>query len=109
MKRTTKIALRIFFLAYPIVTNVAFEAFSCFEFEGASSWLVADVSIQCGSDEHMQVKSLARVAIAIYPVGLILGNAVMLLLARSAIQVGPSTELSKALAFLHSEYKPHLL
>ena len=30
IQRVTPMVLRIFFLAFPIVTNVAFEAFSCF-------------------------------------------------------------------------------
>ena len=81
--------LRIFFLAYPIVTNVAFEAFSCFEFEGDSSWLIADVSIECGTDEHLQAKSLAWVAIALYPIGLILLSAMLLLRERHAIELAP--------------------
>ena len=105
----TPMILRIFFLAYPIVTNVAFEAFSCFEFEGASSWLIADVSIECGTDEHAQTQALAWIAIIIYPVGLILLNALLLVRARRAIEFGPQTELSMALNFLHSEYKPQLL
>ena len=109
IRSATPMVLRIFFLAYPIVTNVAFEAFSCFEFEGDSSWLIADVSIECGTDEHLQAKSLAWVAIALYPIGLIFMSAMLLLRERHAIEFGPRTELSKALAFLHSEYKPHFL
>ena len=109
IQRVTPMVLRIFFLAYPIVTNVAFEAFSCFEFEGDSSWLIADVSIQCGTAEHVQAQSLAWVAIALYPIGLLLLNTTLLRHARRAIEFGPRTELSKALAFLHSEYKPQFL
>ena len=75
----------------------------------ASSWLIADVSIECGTAEHVQAQSLAWVAIALYPIGLLLLNATLLRRARRAIEFGPRTELSKALAFLHSEYKPHLL
>ena len=67
------------------------------------------MSIECGTDEHLQAQGLAWVAIALYPIGLILLNAMLLLRARDAIEFGPRTELSKALAFLHSEYKPHLL
>ena len=107
--RATPTVLRILFLAYPIVTNVAFEAFSCYEFESAGSWLIADTSIECGTDEHSQARGLAWVAIIFYPIGLLLLNAALLYLAREAIEVGPRTELSRALAFLHSEYKPHLL
>ncbi len=89
IQRVTPMVLRIFFLAYPIVTNVAFEAFSCFEFEGASSWLIADVSIECGTDEHFQAQGLAWVAIALYPIGLLLLNATLLRHARRAIEFGP--------------------
>ena len=32
------------FLAYPIVTNVAFAAFSCFKFKGGAGYLKADVT-----------------------------------------------------------------
>ena len=53
--------------------------------------------------------ALAWLAIAIYPVGLLVLNAALLRHARGAIEVGPPTKLSKALAFLYSEYKPHLL
>ena len=38
-------ALRVLFLAYPTVTNVAFDAFSCFEFSDGRGWLVTDVCI----------------------------------------------------------------
>ena len=41
------------FLLYPIVTNIAFEAFSCYEFdEGTRAFLIADVSIACGGEAH---------------------------------------------------------
>lgn len=43
LKSIVPVVLRIFFLSYPIVTNVAFEAFSCFEFEdGNKSFLIAE-------------------------------------------------------------------
>ena len=44
------IALRVLFLAYPIVTNVAFDGFSCLALDdgdGTSRWLAADLSIRC--------------------------------------------------------------
>ena len=79
--------LRILFIFYPIVTNVAFEAFSCFEFdEGAQRFLATDESITCNtpapfgdfggtrSQEHDQVMLVAAVAVAIYPIGLIVLN-----------------------------------
>ena len=62
LKYAAPSVLRVAFLLYPIVTNIAFEAFSCFEFEDGRSWLVADVSIECGTDAHAQVTSLAGIA-----------------------------------------------
>ena len=103
---TMPIMLRIAFLAFPIVTNVAFEAFSCYEFENTKSFLVTDVSIVCGSDEHARAKMLASIAIALYPIGLFALNGALLLTSRNAIVSGVPTTLSRATAFLHREYKP---
>ena len=106
IKQVTPIALRISFLAYPIVTNIAFEAFSCYEFEGGRSWLIADVAIECGTAEHVAARALAWTAVMLYPIGLILLNAGMLYSARHAIRSGRPTSLSKSLAWLHGDLKP---
>ena len=45
LENVLPIVLRIAFLIYPIVTNVAFEAFSCFEFEDGRGWLITDVCL----------------------------------------------------------------
>ena len=37
--------LRFLFLVYPLVTNVAFDAFPCYEFADGSRWLKSDVSV----------------------------------------------------------------
>ena len=60
--------LQVAFIAYPLVTTKAFEAFSCYDFTG-SSWLKADVAIQCHTEEHDRIQTLAWLAIGIYPVG----------------------------------------
>ena len=52
------------------MTNIAFDAFSCYVFE-QSQWLKADVAIQCGSPDHDRAVSLAWVAIILYPCGLL--------------------------------------
>ena len=79
--------LQLAFLAYPLVTNVAFEAFSCYPFEDAQ-FLKADVAIVCGTTRHEDAKALAWVAIAIYPFGLLAANAALLFAARKAITTG---------------------
>lgn len=91
--------------SYPIVTNVAFEVFSCFEFANGRAWLVADVAIECYTAEHRRAKALAYSAICFYPVGLWLLNAFLLHRARSAIRSRRRTRLSKAISFLHREYQ----
>ena len=97
--------LRIAFILYPIVTNVAFEAFSCFGFEDGRSWLIADVNIECDTDAYAQVTMMAGIAIVIYPVGLLVLNACILYWARDAIRTNQPTTLSTAAHFLYAEYK----
>ena len=97
--------LKLAFLAYPIVTNVAFDAFSCWTFAD-SEWLKADVSIQCGTAEHDGVKALAWVAICVYPIGLLLLNGALLFSCRRPIQTARHTALCRATAFLWIEYEP---
>jgi len=98
--------LRIFFLSYPIVTNVAFEAFSCFQFEDGAGYLMADVSIECYTSEHRAAQAIACVAILLYPVGLFLLNGALLFRVRKAVLAGKPTPLSRSVAFLHREYQP---
>ena len=98
--------LQLAFLAYPLVTNVAFDAFSCYKFK-ESQWLKADVAIQCNSPEHEEAQAYAWVAILLYPVGLLLTFATLLYAARHAILSEEHTPLSRAIAFLYREYKPH--
>lgn len=98
--------LRIFFLSYPVLTNVGFEAFSCFEFEDGSRFLISDVTIVCGTGEHAVVQRLAWIAIALYPIGIFILNAVLLATTHKAIIGSRASPLAKAIAFLHRDYKP---
>ena len=106
LQSTAPAMLRICFLAYPIVTNVACEAFACYTFEHVGSYLIADVSIVCGSPEHATAQDLAWFAIFLYPVGLLVLNGGLLTLAREAILSEKPSLLSRAIGFLHSEYLP---
>jgi len=99
--------LWLLFFAYPLVTNVAFAAFPCYELD-SGSWLRADVAIECGSAAHAEAKLLALVAIILYPIGLPLISFILLLQAREAIHGKEATPLSKAIAFLWREFKPEL-
>jgi hypothetical protein len=100
---------------YPFVTNTAFEAFSCHEFHhDRFSVLIADVSITCTTNgvssdgamtsEWLHVRTLATLAICIYPVGLLLFTASLLYVERHAIRIRRTTPLSGAIVFLYMEY-----
>jgi len=97
--------LKVFFLAYPLVTNVAFEAFACHKFT-ESEWLKADVSIQCGTPAHHTAIARAWVAIVLYPIGLLALNGGLLYAARKAILKTRPTGLSRAIGFLYREFEP---
>ena len=97
-------ALQLLFLVYPIVTREAFRAFPCHEFVDGSSFLIADVNIACPSPEHDSAKSIAILAILLYPVGTLVFFAALLFAARPDKK--PNSDLSDAIAFLHREYKP---
>jgi len=99
--------MQLFFFVYPIVTRLAFGAFSCYEFE-EGQWLKEDVSIRCFSDRHRSAQLLASLAIVIYPIGLLLLNSSLLFFARHAILHGHHTPLSRAIAFLYRDYEVHM-
>jgi hypothetical protein len=99
--------LQLLFVAYPLVTKVAFDAFSCHRFS-ESEWLKADLSIRCGTAEHVKAQAVAWVAIGLYPIGLLLLNGALLFSARRAILTAKHTPLSRAIVFLYREFKPHI-
>ena len=92
---------------YPLVTNLAFDAFSCYQFED-TQWLKADVSIQCHTAKHDEAIALAVITIIVYPVGLLVLFAGLLFCARRAITSNRPTPLSKATSFLHREYETNI-
>ena len=100
------LALRIMFIAYPIVTTIAFEAFPCHELDGGIGWLIADVAIDCDGDEHAAVQLVAWITIAVYPIGMWVLAAALLFKIRGVMAEGRESELRTAVAFLHKEYVP---
>jgi hypothetical protein len=107
VRRCLPHVLSIVFLAYPVVTHVAYEAFSCFDFEDGTRVLVADVSMTCEGEEHERAKAVAWIAVLIYPVGLLAFNASLLLVSRRDILAGHSSTLAEATTFLHGDYVRH--
>ena len=100
----TPLALRLLFLIYPIVSRISFQAFSFHTFSGDASYLRADVRIQKGSIAHTNATNAALVGIFLYPVGVLGLFGTLLLRARKDIIAQQQTNLSTAVAFLHSEY-----
>lgn len=98
---------RLMFLLYPIVTTRAFEAFPCHDFGAEGRWLMADVSVQCGTHPHTHIRVCAWLAIGLYPIGWTITTALLLFTARESIQ-GRSkpTVLSRTLRFVYGEYRP---
>ena len=96
-------------LAYFSVHSLCQIVGACLtRFAGSLGWLITDVSIQCGSEEHTTVKQLAWSAVFMYPVGLLILNAALLLKARRTIVSGRTTPLSHALKFLYKEFEPQV-
>ena len=104
------VLIRFQWLIYPIITNVAFSAYSCDEFQTDNiSVLISDVSVYCQVDgettpEYQPVRNLAHVAVALYSAGLFVLNAVLLLVARRSILSGHETPLTRAIRFIYKEF-----
>ena len=95
--------LLVLFVAYPVVCNMAFQAWACHTFENGESWLIADVSIVCND---ATVRLRATVAVVLYPVGLMAFTAALLYRGRVAIQTNRPSSFSLAIAFLYRDYTP---
>ena len=100
--------LGLSFLTFPMVSSLAFQAFSCESFDGNYSFLRADYSLNCDADEYGAVINLAWAAIVLYPLAIPLVCLVLLLSTRKAILNEQPTPLSRALAFLHQDYEPSM-
>ena len=100
--------LGLSFLAFPMVSSLAFQAFSCESFDDDAGFLRADYSLNCDTDEHDAVMNLAWAAIVLYPLAIPLVCLVLLLSTRKAILTEQPTPLSGALAFLHQDYEPSM-
>ena len=71
------------------------------------SWLIADVSIECGTDEHCKLRALRWPSHSIR-LAFFFSTRRCYGMHATRLNLVPN-ELSRAPAFLHSEYKPHLL
>ena len=105
--RALPFILGLSFLTFPMVSSLAFQAFDCEDFDDGSSFLRADYSVACNdADEYGRVRTLAWIAIALYPLAIPIGCQALLLSTRKAILSENPTPLSSSLAFLHEDYEP---
>lgn len=118
--------LRGSFLVYPLMANVAFSAFSCYDFrppyaertraetDDGFTALIADVRVNCTmggevTSEWGTLRDVAWATVLLHPFGpmvLILINSAFLLKSRHAILSGVHTPLTRAIEFLYKEYEP---
>ena len=104
--RSLPLCLQLLFLAYPTVSTVAFRAFDCEDFGEGGKWMRADYSIDCDGAAYRRIAAVATIAICLFPVGVPVCYAVLLVRARHAIRLERPTPLSSALDFLHGYYVP---
>ena len=98
--------LLLTFIVSPMVSSSAFRAFSCEDFDNGRSFLRADYAIECYTETYTRVELLAWLGILLYPVGVSVLYAVLILASRRAIMDDKPTSLSKALSFLVRDYEP---
>ena len=87
----------------------------CYDFElddnTAVSYLIADVSVECDTDEHQLILIIATIGIFAYPIGIMVFNAYSLYQSASTIKVSirghatPNTLRARAIRFLYQDYK----
>ena len=101
--------LLLLFLVSPLVSSAAFRAFACEEFDSGQSYLRADYAVECSSTAYARVELLAWLGILLFPVGVSMLYAMLILLSRRDILDGKHTSLSRALGFLVRGYRPEFM
>jgi hypothetical protein len=103
----------VILISFCLVQSVSagvFSAWDCAEFVLDSAtgetkaFLREDLSVECGTEQHGQIQSVAYIFFAIWPVGQPLLYLLMLLRCRDALITKRSTPLTHATLFLHQEY-----
>jgi hypothetical protein len=96
------------FCLFQVVSSLTLSAWDCAEFmldsTTAKAFLRNDLSVECGTDRHVQIQNIAYIFFAIWPVGMPLLYLVMLLLCREPLVQKRRTPLTCATSFLHQEY-----
>ena len=59
----------ILFLIYPSTSAAIFATFQCEKLSDSTSWLRADLSIDCDSPTHLAYRWFAGFMVLLYPIG----------------------------------------
>ena len=110
--RGAPLSLMVIYLVTPTVSFEIFSAFNCrpYGYNDTSGeeihFMLNDPSIRCwGSDQHNDILAIAIGMIVVWPVGVVLGFAILLSRCRKAFHERKPSSLSRATAFLHREYE----
>jgi len=108
--RALPAVLSISFCLVQTVSTGIFSAWDCreFVFDSASGrtkqFLREDLSVECDTGEHSELKHVAYVFTAIWPIGMPLLYLLVLVPCRHELMLRISTPLTRATSFLHGEY-----
>ena len=111
LHNTLPLTLVLTFVLVPSTATRIFKTFLCevFEYdheEGVSHrFLHDDLALSCDTDEYSTTRHTALAMIAVWPIGVPLLYARVLLASRQALLSGVPTAMSRATAFLSGDYK----
>ena len=108
---TCPFALVVTYAFVPAVSARIFKAWSCQGFGNTPTqpiyYMREDLSIECyTSDAHKAATNVAIVLVILWPFGVLVLNAVLLLAARRPLLSRTPNRLVKSTAFLHRDYHP---
>ena len=109
--RELPLVLLVTFCLVPSVSTAIFQSFACDSYQvsvidGTNvKYLHTDASVECDTDFHEYIKGIAYVFLAVWPAGVPLFFMYLLLRARNDIQNQRPSRASRAVDFLHSEYR----
>jgi len=94
----------LLFLLYSFVAQTVFSAFTCVEVDEQLSLLAADVSMECGSEQHRDILAAGYVLLLIYVLGIPLHVLAVVLVLRRRGQLD-EVKAKLTVGFLYRSYR----
>jgi hypothetical protein len=108
LQRVLPMTLSLTFLVVPSTSTRIFRAFLCEKIEFGDGlvrhYLKADLALRCDSQEYEAMRTTAFAFVAVWPAGIPFLYAVLLWKCRAALRTHVPTPLTRATAFLWSDY-----